>query len=423
MTAQLRSYKYRLYPTIAQESLLNQFVGAKRWLYNYLLSEQKKRHFAGQPHLSAFDCNNLLPGLKQQSETSWLKTVDSILLQNASEDLATAYKNFFDSVKGKRKGKKVSAPEYKRKGGRESYRTRGVKVDFQNNKVFLPKIKFVKCILHREFTGTIKSATVSKNPTGEWYVSILVEEQIQLRPMSGQEVGIDLGLKDLAILSSGVSFNHPQQMLAKAKQALKKEQRILARKTKGSKNREKQRIRVAKSYAKVTRIRNDYYNILSKFLVETYDVIYLEDLNVSGMLKNRKLARKITESAWNTLKSMIEYKAGYAGKTSHSISRWYPSSKTCSSCGHKMATMGLEVRKWTCPSCGVDHDRDLNAAKNILYQGQHDLYDAEQPSRATMEVALNIPMALQKHSVKIERSGSSRSSLNGEQASLTIFSR
>lgn len=423
MTAQLRSYKYRLYPTIAQESLLNQFVGAKRWLYNYLLSEQKKRHFAGQPHLSAFDCNNLLPGLKQQSETSWLKTVDSILLQNASEDLATAYKNFFDSVKGKRKGKKVSAPEYKRKGGRESYRTRGVKVDFQNNKVFLPKIKFVKCILHREFTGTIKSATVSKNPTGEWYVSILVEEQIQLRPMSGQEVGIDLGLKDLAILSSGVSFNHPQQMLAKAKQALKKEQRILARKTKGSKNREKQRIQVAKSYAKVTRIRNDYYNILSKFLVETYDVIYLEDLNVSGMLKNRKLARKITESAWNTLKSMIEYKAGYAGKTSHSISRWYPSSKTCSSCGHKMATMGLEVRKWTCPSCGVDHDRDLNAAKNILYQGQHDLYDAEQPSRATMEVALNIPMALQKHSVKIERSGSSRSSLNGEQASLTIFSR
>lgn len=423
MTAQLRSYKYRLYPTIAQESLLNQFVGAKRWLYNYLLSAQKKRHLTGQPHLSAFDCNNLLPGLKQQSETSWLKAVDSILLQNASEDLATAYKNFFDSVKGKRKGKKVSAPDYKRKGGRESYRTRGVKVDFQNNKVFLPKIKFVKCILHREFTGTIKSATVSKNPTGEWYVSILVEEQIQLRPMSGQEVGIDLGLKDLAILSSGVTFNHPQKMLAKAKQALKKEQRILARKTKGSKNREKQRIRVARTYAKITRIRNEYYHILSKFLVETYDAIYLEDLNVSGMLKNRKLAGKITESAWNTLKSMIEYKAGYAGKTVHSISRWYPSSKTCSSCGHKMATMGLEVRKWTCPSCGVDHDRDLNAAKNILHQGQRDLYDAEQPSRATMEVGLNIPMALQKHSVKIERSGSRRSSLNGEQASLTIFSR
>ncbi len=422
MTTQLRSYKYRLYPTIAQESLLTQFVGAKRWLYNYLLSEQKKRHLAGQPHLSAFDCNNLLPGLKQQSATSWLKTVDSILLQNASEDLATAYKNFFDSIKGKRKGKKVSAPEYKRKGGRESYRTRGIKVDFQSNKVFLPKIKFVKCILHREFTGVIKSATVSKNPTGEWYISILVEEPISLKPSTGQEVGIDLGLKDLAILSSGVKFEHPQKMLARAKQALKKEQRILARKTKGSKNRERQRIKVAKAYARVTRIRNEYYHSLSKFLVETYDAIYLEDLNVSGMLKNKKLARKIAESAWSTLKGMIEYKAGYAGKTVHSISRWYPSSKTCSSCGHKMGSMGLEVREWDCPSCGEYHDRDLNAALNILYQGQKDLYDAAQPSRATMEVGA-IPMALQKHSSKIERSSSKRTSWNGEQASLTTKDR
>lgn len=178
MTAQLRSYKYRLYPTIVQESLLNQFVGAKRWVYNYLLSKQKSRYLAGQPMLSAFDCNNLLPGLKQQPDTAWLKSIDSILLQNASEDLATAYKNFFDSIKGKRKGKKVSAPDYKRKCGRGSYRTRGVKVDFESNQVFLPKIKFVKCILHREFSGTIKSATVSKNPDGSWYISILVEEQM-----------------------------------------------------------------------------------------------------------------------------------------------------------------------------------------------------------------------------------------------------
>ena len=195
-------------------------------------------------------------------------------------------------------------------------------------------------------------------------------------------------------------------MLAKAKQALKKEQRILARKKKGSKNREKQRIRVAKAYARVTRIRNEYYHILSKFLVENYDAIYLEDLNVSGMLKNKKLARKIAESAWSTLKSMIEYKAGYAGKTVHSISRWFPSSKTCSSCGHKMATMGLEVREWDCPSCGEHHDRDLNAAKNILYQGQHDLYDAVQPSRATMEVGASLPMALQKHSRTIAANAS-----------------
>lgn len=420
---QFRSYKYRLYPTIAQQSLLNQFVGAKRWIYNRILSEQKRRFDSGEKHLSFFDSCKSVTDLKKDQATDWLKDIDDWALKHALEDLNTAYKNFFDSVKGKRKGTKVSAPDYKRKGGRESYRTRGIKVDFQNNKVFLPKIKFVKCILHREFTGTIKSATVSKNPTGEWYVSILVEEPIQLRPMTGFEVGIDLGLKDLAILSSGVKFEHPQQMLAKAKQALKKEQRILARKTKGSKNRERQRIRVAKAYARVTRIRNEYYHILSKFLVENYDAIYLEDLNVSGMLKNKKLARKIAESAWSTLKSMVEYKAGYAGKTVHSINRWFPSSKTCSSCGHKMATMGLEVREWTCPSCGSEHDRDLNAARNILYQGQKDLYDTTQPSRATMEVGASLPLALQKHSMKIERSSSKRTSWNGEQASLTIFSR
>lgn len=235
MTTQFRSYKYRLYPTITQESLLNQFVGAKRWIYNYLLAEQKRRHLAGEKHLSEFDCHNLIPPLKKQSDTAWLKDIDSWALQNASSDLATAYKNFFDSVKGKRKGKKVSIPDYKRKGGRESYRTRGIKVDFQNNRIKLPKIDAIKCIFHREFTGTIKSATVSKNPDGTWYVSILVEEPIQLRPMTGMEVGIDLGLKDLAILSSGVKFEHPQQMLAKAKQALKKEQKILARKLKDPK--------------------------------------------------------------------------------------------------------------------------------------------------------------------------------------------
>lgn len=405
MTQQLRSYKYRLYPTITQESLLNQFVGAKRWIYNYLLNEQKKRHLAGQQMLSAFDCNNLLPGLKQQPDTAWLKSIDSILLQNASEDLSTAYKNFFDSINGKRKRKKVSSPNYKRKGGRESYRTRSVKIDFKSNKIFLPKIKFVECILHRQFSGTIKTATISKNPDGNWYVSILVEESIKLLPMTGREVGIDLGLKDIIITSTGVKFNQPEQMLAKAKRALKKEQRILARKTKGSKNREKQRLKVARAYAKVTRIRNEYYHLISKYLVDNFDAIYLEDLNVSGMLKNRSLSRKIHESAWSTLKNMIKYKSVYAGKTVHEISRWFPSSKTCSNCDHKLQTLSLSVREWTCPSCGIQHDRDLNAAINILNQGQIDLYDSKQPSRATMEVELKIPMALQKHSSKIERSG------------------
>lgn len=422
MTQQFRSYKYRLYPTIQQESLLNQYVGAKRWMYNYLLSEQKRRHAANEKHLSAFDCNNLIPELKKQEETYWLKTVDSILLQNAAEDLATAYKNFFDSIKGKRKGPKADMPKYKRKGGRESYRTRGVKVDFDNNIVTVPKIKNIKCVLHRTFDGTIKSATISKNQDGKYYISILVEESTSLKPMTGREVGIDLGLKDLAILSTGVKFNHPEQMLAKAKRALKREQKILSRKTKGSKNREKQRLKVARAYARVTRIRNEYYHILSKYLVDNFDAIYLEDLNVSGMLKNRRLSRKIHESAWSTLKSMIIYKAGYAGKTVHEINRWFPSSKTCSNCDHKLQVLGLDVREWTCSSCGTNHDRDINAAINILNQGQIDIYDSKQPSRATMEVDLMVPVALMKHAVQIERSGLT-TGLHGDEASLTIFSR
>lgn len=422
MTTELRSYKYRLYPTIAQESLLNQYVGAKRWFYNYLLAEQKRRFANKEKMLSAFDCNNLLPELKKQENTSWLKIVDSILLQNAAEDLSIAYKNFFDSIKGKRKGPKVELPEYKRKGGRESYRTRGVTADFQTNTVVLPKIKSVKCILHREFTGTIKSATISKNPDGKWYISILVENAQQLKPMTNKEVGIDLGLKDLAILSTGVKFDHPQQMLAKAKQALKRAQRILSRKTKGSKNYEKQRLIVAKCYSKITRMRNEYYHMLSKYLIDNFDAIYLEDLNVSGMLKNRKLSRKIAESAWSTLKTMIKYKSGYAGKTVYAISRWFPSSKTCSSCGHKLTKLDLDTREWTCPSCGTDHDRDLNAAMNILHQGQKDLYDAIIPFRATMEEELKIPTALMKHSSKIERSCSKRTCLNEDEASLTVFS-
>lgn len=422
MITDLRAYKYRLYPTIEQESLLNQYVGAKRWFYNFLLSEQKRRFTNKEKLLSGFDCNNLLPNLKKQPETSWLKTVDSILLQNAAEDLSIAYKNFFDSIKGKRKGQNVSIPTYKRKGGRESYRTRGVKAEFENNTIILPKIKSVKCILHREFTGTIKSSTISKNPDGKWYISILVETQQQLKPMTGQEVGIDLGLKDLAILSTGVKFNHPEQMLSKAKQALKRAQRILARKNKGSKNYEKQRIVVAKCYSKLTRIRNEYYHLISRYLVNNFDAIYLENLNVSGMLKNRKLSRKIHESAWSTLKNMISYKAAYAGKTVHEIDRWFPSTKTCSCCGHKLQSISLSTREWTCPSCNTQHDRDLNAAKNILNQGQIDLYDAIIPSRATMEEELKIPMALKKHSTKIERSESKRLCLNVEQASLTVFS-
>jgi putative transposase len=419
---QLKAFKYRLYPTPKQEQYFARVFGAVRWIKNTSLASQKERLSKKEKLHTNFDINYSITELKKQPETAWLKEVDSIALQNAAEDHWVAYKNFFDSIKGKRKGPKVEQPTFKSKHGRQSYRTRGVTVDFVSGVVTIPKIKAVKAVLHRDFIGTIKQAAISKNTDGRYYISILVSTNINLSPMTGKEVGCDLGLKDIIITSDGIKFNHPEQMLSKAKRSLKQEQKKLSRMKKQSKNYTKQKVKVAKAYSRVTRIRNEYYHLISKFLIDNYDSIYLEDLNVTGMMKNKKLSRKIQESAWSTLKNMIAYKAAYAGKTFHQIGRFVPSTKTCSCCGYKLPKIGLNVREWDCPSCHAHHDRDLNAAINIMQFGQIDLYDKILTSDAIAEAGALLPMALKKHSAKIERSSSIRTGLNEEQASLTVFS-
>jgi putative transposase len=224
--------------------------------------------------------------------------------------------------------------------------------------------------------------------------------------MTGKEVGCDLGLKDLLIMSNGMKFKRPDELpnIARTKQLLKLKQKQFTRTVKGSKNHESLRLQVARLYSKSTRQRNEYYHLVSRYLVDNYDSIYVEDLSSKNMLQNRKLSRAIHEVAWSTLANMISYKANWAGKTYHRIDRWYPSSKTCSSCGHKLETLDLSIRNWTCPSCGVDHDRDLNAALNILQVGQSDCYGEAIKSQATGDLGLEIPSALQKMIVKIERS-------------------
>jgi len=398
---QLKAFKYRIYPNEAQRTQLAQFFGAKRWVYNYFLALQKQRFMNKENHLSNFDMNYLITELKKQSDTAWLNDVDSIALQNATEDLKVAYQNFFDSIKGKRRGKKMEPPRFKKRSNQQSYRTRGIKIEEKGLK--LPKIKsHININLHRPITGIIKSATISRTPSGKYFASILCETNVELMSMTGREVGIDMGLVDLAILSNGIKFDHPEQQLAKTKQLLKKQQRKLSRKTRGSKNYETTRIQVAKTYEQITNIRKNYYHNISHYLVSTYDAIYVEDLNVAGMLKNRKLSRKIQESAWATLSSMIEYKCAWYGKTYYRINRWTPSSKTCSSCGHKRESLGLDIRSWTCTACGAEHDRDINAAMNIRNTGQWDLYD-KTISDATTDMGA-IPVALQKMTNKIERS-------------------
>jgi putative transposase len=400
---QLKAYKYRIYPNEQQQVQLAQFFGAKRWIYNHYLSLQKQRFLAKEKHLTNFDINKLITQKKKEPDTSWLRDIDDWCLKNASEDLSNAYSQFFASIKRKRCGKKIELPKLKKRSNKQSYRTRGIKLEEQGLK--LPKFKsHININLHQPITGTIKSATITKTPSGKYYISILCETDVDLMSMTGREVGIDMGLKDLAILSNGIKFQHPEQQLAKTKQLLKKQQRKLSRKTRGSKNYEQQRIQVAKKYERITYIRNNYYHNISKYLVSNYDAIYVEDLNVAGMMKNRRLSRKIAESAWSILSRMIEYKCSWYGKTYYRINRWTPSSKTCSSCEQKLDSLSLDVRNWTCTACGVEHDRDVNAAQNIKNTGQIDLYN-QTLSPATEDMELVIPVALQKMTSKIERSG------------------
>ena len=400
---QLKSYKFRLYPTEEQKQTLAQYFGAKRWIFNHYLHDQKHRFLNKQNHLSNFDINKDITRLKKIPDTAWLKEVDDWCLKHAAEDLATAYQNFFNSITGKSK-QKAKNPKFKKYNSRQSYRTRGVKIDFANGMVKLPKIKNIKAVIHRSFTGTIKSSTISKDPNNQYYISILVEEEATILPKAGREIGIDLGIKDLLILSNGTKFNHPKQMLEKANRSLKKAQKKFSRKTKDSKNHYKQRIKVGRAYAKVTKIRNAYYHDISAYLVRNFDSIYMENLNVKGMLQNRTLSRAIHSSAWSTLSTMIQYKCSFYGRTFYKINRFAPSSKTCSCCNHKLDKLLLSVREWTCPQCLTHHDRDLNAAQNIKNFGQLDIYDQIIPSDATTEEGIKIPMALMKHTSKIERS-------------------
>ena len=252
------------------------------------------------------------------------------------------------------------------------------KLDQEKSLVRLEKIGWVKVIVDREIPegADFRSITVSKTPTGKYFVSILVKQELNPIPSTGKVVGIDLGIKDLFILSNGQAINNPK-WFRKNQAKLKKAQKHLSRKKKGSNLYNRQRIKVAKVHEYITNSRTYFLHNVSTALVNTFDLIVLEDLNVSGMMKNRKLAKSISDAAWSTFTSMLEYKCNWYGKVLVKINRFFPSSKTCSNCGHKEDKMPLSIREWTCPSCGSNHDRDLNASINILKEGWKNLTDKE----------------------------------------------
>jgi putative transposase len=362
----LKAYKYRIYPTKEQEILLAKTFGCVRFVWNKLVENFNNNDGSTVNEKT----------LKDQEEFEFLKEVSAATLQQKTRDFIEFKKQYFN----KNRKTKLGRPKFKKKFNRQSFRLPNQKftLDQEKSLVRLEKIGWVKIVLDRTIPeeADFRSITVSKTPTDKYFVSILVQQELNPILSTGKVVGIDLGLNDLFILSNGQVINNPK-WFRKNQSKLKKAQKHLSRKTKGSNRYNRQRIKVAKVYENITNSRTYFLHNVSTQLVKTFDLIVVEDLNVFGMLKNHKLAKSISDASWSTFVDMLKYKCNWYGKTLVKIDRFYPSSKTCSNCGHKEDKMPLNIREWTCPSCGSKHDRDLNASINILKKGWSDLSGQE----------------------------------------------
>lgn len=367
----LKGYKYRMYPNKQQEEQIQKTFGCKRFVYNQCLAYKQDKYKNENLIISKFDLNNWKNNVLKK-EYSWLKEVDKWALDNAVVDLDNAYQHFFKNGFGypKFKNKKRGYQSYKtncsKNGGGDGF---NIEVSFENNQIKLPKLKWVKSKINRKFDGKIKSATISQVPSGKYYVSILVETKHIPIESDGCMVGIDLGIKDLLITSNREKFDNIC-ITRKYEDKLAKEQRRLAHKQKGSKNYQKQRIKVARIYEKIHNTRTDHLHKISHRLISENQVIVSEDLAISNMVKNHNLAKSILDCSWYELTRQLQYKSDWNNRQYVKIGRFIPSSQTCSMCGYvNSETKNLAVREWTCPDCGLVHDRDINAAINILNEG------------------------------------------------------
>ena len=365
----LVAYKYRLYPNKTQQTLLNKTMGCVRFFYNQQVATFRTYDKETNP-MPYFKTSTEL-----RNEIEWMKEVSAAAIQQKEMDFKEYKKQLFS----KSRKKKIGFPKFKKKSNRQSFRLPNQKFKVIGNKIQLEKIGKVKMIVDRELPcGKLMSVTISKNPSGQYFASILIETEIDYKPKTNNEVGIDLGLKTFATQSDGIEIANPK-FLNKNQVKLRRMQQHLSRKQKGSNRRNKCRLKIARLHQKIANQRDWFLHNYSTSLINNYDRIYIEDLNVSGMVKNHCLAGAISDVGWSKFTSMLIYKSDWYGKDVVKVDRFFASSKTCS-CGAKNDDLKLSDREWVCTSCGSVNQRDRLAANNILKEGRRslgDLTDAE----------------------------------------------
>ncbi|NEO89393.1 MAG: IS200/IS605 family element transposase accessory protein TnpB [Moorea sp. SIO3G5] len=369
-------YQYRFYPTDQQKSDLARLFGCVRVVWNDALAicnKSNKAHDTG-------DLQKLvITQAKKTEERQWLSEVSVVPLQQSVADLGVAYKNFFDSCKGKRKGKKIKSPRFKNKTNKQSARLTRRGFSIKGNKVYLAKIGVVKPIWSRELPSDPSSVTIIKDCANNYLLSFVVDIEPVKANAKNQSIGIDLGIKTFAVMSDGSEVHSPDYSRLDSK--LRKAQKKFAKQPKGSNRREVTRLRIAKIHNKIANKRKDFLHKLSTKTVIENQVIVLEDLNVSGMVKNRKLARAISQQGWSEFRTLCEEKSDKYGREFRVISRWEPTSQICSDCGFKWGKIDLSVRSILCLSCGTEQDRDINAARNIEKVGMGHRHDHKRTRR------------------------------------------
>jgi putative transposase len=356
-------YRFRFNPTEAQRCTLARVFGCCRYVYNWALKLRSEAWVQQNGSLSYSHTSVLLTALKSKPEHAWLREVSSVPTQQALRHLETAFVHFF--------AKRARFPTFKRKSGVQSaeYTRSAFKWDAGNHRLSLSGLGRLRVRWSREFTSHPSTVTVLKDAAGRYFVSLCLDEKPKLLQPVGQVVGIDLGITALATLSSGEKIENPRP-LRRLTRRLSRAQRALSRKQKGSKRRAAQRLKVSRLHARIADTRRDYLNKVTTDLIRRFDVIALEDLNVRGMVQNHALARTLSDAALGEFRRMLEYKAKGYGRELRFVDRFYPSSKQCSHCGEVRKDLPLGIREWDCSGCGSHHDRDLNAARNILAAGQ-----------------------------------------------------